>query len=687
MMRKLIVTTDLEGAFAQLYQQGFHRRQAQVDMANQVVQSIQKQQIAIIEGGTGVGKSFGYLLPAILALPPGKILVIATATVSLQQQLLDKDIPLLKRVLPQQISIEMAKGRRRYVCLSRLYDLGTQGSSQGELALFGVVTKLKSTDQSQIKTLLRQYEQEQWQGDRDELEMAVDDDLWLKMTTDASGCSNRKCQFFRECAYFKAKKRLQKARVIITNQDLLLSDIAFGTGVLLPKAEDCIYVIDEAHHFPDKAINHFAIHSQLLSHQSWLERVVRSVTQIQSPLKLTEQKLSQLVTEIKDVKQRLQDVHALVAGQFNSQQSSWIVFDVPPQLDDLAQSLSKAASLLYQRLAGFYQTLTEQHDTRTITDYDRFVAALGLYSQRAEQIWRTFNLFCQQTAIDNPPVARWFVPVSSKYQQDFQCHVALTSAEQCLDGSFWQQISGTVILCSATLRSLGQFDSYIRRVGLTNDKRVVTQAYASPFPYQDSGLHIAKMHVKPEGADQSRFQQAVEKILPTLLATEDKGTLVLFTNRLMMEQAYTELPNNLKSIVLMQNAYPKQRILTMHRNSIDQGQKSIIFGLQSFAEGIDLPGDYCRHLIITKLPFSVPNTPIAQVYQRWLTGRGENAFYQYSLPHASLRLTQFVGRLIRQESDVGKVTILDRRLIDKSYGKQLLANLPPFKIVDEALTA
>ncbi len=677
------MTTKLNNAFAQLHQQGFQKRQAQLDMSQTIAHALQHNQIAIIEGGTGVGKSFGYLLPTLLTLPPGKTLVIATATVALQQQLLETDIPRIKSLLPDDMTIEMAKGRRRYVCLARLHECATQ-QTQGDLALFGVITPLKKTEKPQIKRLFKDYTEQRWQGDRDSLDTEVDDELWLKLTTDAAGCSNRKCQFFRDCAYFHAKKRLQKAQVIITNQDLLLADISFGTGVLLPKQEDCIYVIDEAHHLPEKAIQHFAAQTTLLGHISWLDRVMRTVGQVQTELKLTEAHLAQLTNEVDNVKQALQSLHTAIENPM-AQQDTWVLFSVPAELNTLAMDLSRSAAQLYERLTGLRQQLTENHDARTLTQYERLLGAIGLYTQRAQQIWQTFHLFTQKPAPSEAPIARWFDNArAQKATQDFQCHVAFTRATHCLQSQFWQRTQNAVILCSATLRSLGQFNTYIDSVGLQNDPRVVTKAHASPFPYEASELRIANLPVKPEGADQTTFQQAVLEKLPPLLNTETLGTLVLFTNRAAMEQTYRQLPSTLKTRILMQNAYPKQRIIDMHKKCVNQGKPSVIFGLQSFAEGIDLPGQYCEHLIITKLPFSVPNTPIAQVYQRWLTQRGENAFYQYSLPHASLRLTQFVGRLIRQESDKGRVTILDRRLIEKSYGTQLIANLPPFTLVDEA---
>ena len=161
---------------------------------------------------------------------------------------------------------------------------------------------------------------------------------------------------------------------------------------------------------------------------------------------------------------------------------------------------------------------------------------------------------------------------------------------------------------------------------------------------------------------------------------EDKaGTLVLFSSKKQMEQVFDELPNDLAKMILMQGQYSNREMVRLHKERIDQGRTSVLLGLASFSEGVDLPGDYCRHVVIAKLPFAVPNDPLQQALAEWIESRGGNSFFDISLPLASLRLIQAAGRLLRTESDTGTVTILDKRLITKRYGSQLLNSLPPFR--------
>jgi ATP-dependent DNA helicase DinG len=182
----------------------------------------------------------------------------------------------------------------------------------------------------------------------------------------------------------------------------------------------------------------------------------------------------------------------------------------------------------------------------------------------------------------------------------------------------------------------------------------------------------------PEGEKSDAYIEEVLKVLPEVLKDEKHGALVLFTSKTMMEKVFEGLDKKWQKQVMIQGTQPKHHMIDTHKRLVDDGHVSIIFGLQSFAEGVDLPGDYCRHVVITKLPFTVPSTPIEKTRVDWLEAQGRNAFMEHTLPEASIRLTQYVGRLIRTHTDTGRITILDRRVVLRRYGKQLLDNLPKF---------
>ena len=674
----------LDQAIQHLQQAGYSERPGQLDMMQVVEKAMRLTRITVIEGGTGVGKSFGYLIPALLNLPKDKKLVIATATVSLQEQLLNKDLPAVKKLLNLPVTGQIAKGRRRYVCQQRLYRLQDNDSSQSELDFFGIASGPPSkTDQATINKLVDLLERQQWQGDRDRLTFAVQDSLWRKVTTDSAGCGNRKCPHFSECAYFQSKKLLSQAQVLVTNHDLLLSDIAMGTGVLLPKAEDCIYIIDEAHHLPEKAVQHFASQCTAGGQQEWCDRLVKSLQQLHSKIKLPESILDKTIKAVDELVPLSKEVLAFCRDHFPKDQSEhWLLNRLPEALTEPTKALMQNADIVRQQIRMARKQLTEAHDSKTLPDYDAFVAALGFFLNKADTVWRTWQLFAHVEDPAQPPVAKWitpYVPFGKKSgASDFMCHAAMTSGANMLPAFFWDKIENSVILCSATLRALGKFDDFLQRTGLNFYQNVSTHAYASPFPYEHSPMVIPAMKCEPSGPNAQAHVQEVSTLMPKLLQQETTGTLVLFTSRHMMDSVFDALPSDLQKTVLLQNNYPKQKIISEHKKRIDGQQTSVIFGLQSFAEGIDLPGDYCRHLIITKIPFGVPTTPIEQARSHWLSSQGKNAFQTYSLPQASIRLTQFAGRLIRHEQDRGQLTILDKRLRTKFYGKALLENLPAF---------
>lgn len=677
----------LQTAFAQLTKQGFVERSAQQAMAQLVADAITHKTIAVIEGGTGIGKTFGYLIPALLNLPKGKKLVVATATVNLQHQLIEKDFPEVLKAFDQAYSAQIAKGRRRYVCAQRLHQLVRNDVSQSELSLFGIDASSNSQHDQELATeLAKEYHAETWDGDRDHLKESVTDKFWQQITTDAAGCSNRQCDFFSQCAYFKAKKHMAQADVIITNHDLLLTDILHGTGFVLPKAEDCVYIIDEAHHFPHKAVQHFTASSQLLSQHDWLERAGKIVAQLQEPIHLASELTESLTALCDELKSQMQAIHEFVQANFPAGSDEWLLSDVPEVLLAQANAAQSSASKLLNALASVRQQLNEQHNTQTLPEFERYLGVLGFYLQRAEHLWRTWQLFCKPDPETGSPIARWFSAIDNKMNpslQDYVCSAALISSADVLVSMFWQKRQEAMILCSATLRAMGRFDSFLLKAGLANDPDVQTAAYASPFKYEASKLHIPNLKVLPKGANQQAFSRAVCEYLPSILKQQTAGCLVLFTSRLLMQDAYAALPDELVDLVLVQEHLPKHRLIAKHKQRVDEGRPSVIFGLQSFAEGVDLPGKYCQHLIIAKLPFAVPTTPIERRYSDWLTQQGRDPFKEHSLPEASIRLAQYAGRLIRTEADRGQITILDRRLIERHYGKQLIASLPPFELVVE----
>jgi ATP-dependent DNA helicase DinG len=228
---------------------------------------------------------------------------------------------------------------------------------------------------------------------------------------------------------------------------------------------------------------------------------------------------------------------------------------------------------------------------------------------------------------------------------------------------------------SATLTALGGFDRFQMRAGTPENTNYAV--VPSPFNFSESGeLVVPKMDCEPNDA-QAHTEELI-KLLPELLSGNE-GSLVLFASRRQMEQVNEGVAAQWRQRIIMQGSYPKHEVLRMHKKAVDEGEGSVIFGLASFAEGVDLPGNYCTHVVIAKIPFAVPDQPVESALAEWIESRGGNPFMDITVPDAALKLVQASGRLLRTETDRGKVTLLDRRIISKRYGRAMLDSLPPFK--------
>ncbi|MBV8048741.1 MAG: ATP-dependent DNA helicase DinG, partial [Paludibacterium sp.] len=252
------------------------------------------------------------------------------------------------------------------------------------------------------------------------------------------------------------------------------------------------------------------------------------------------------------------------------------------------------------------------------------------------------------------------------------------SAAASLASTLWRRAAGA-LLTSATLRSLGAFDLLLAQTGLKWLPQVSCIALDSPFNFSEQGeLYLPPLLASPK--DAAAHTREIAEWLPKLIdVAEPVGTLVLFSSRKQMQEVAALVPTALRDRLLVQGEWPKSALLAEHQQRLDAGQSSVIFGLDSFSEGLDLPGERCVHVIIAKLPFAMPDDPVGRTLSRWIEKRGGNPFTELTVPEASIKLVQAVGRLIRSERDYGRVTILDNRLVRQSYGKKMLASLPPFR--------
>jgi ATP-dependent DNA helicase DinG len=300
---------------------------------------------------------------------------------------------------------------------------------------------------------------------------------------------------------------------------------------------------------------------------------------------------------------------------------------------------------------------------------------VGSLHSRSEEQLQLWAAWCEETK--SPPPARWTVRQRWDHAEEITLYSSPVLADDLLYTRLWSRAYGSV-LTSATLTALGKFDRLRSRAGLPEDARYLV--VPSSFRYQQMAtVEVPAMKAMP--TDDGFLEELIER-LPTLWRGET-ATLVLFTSRRQMHQVRDALAGDYPGLIITQDDMAKGEVLRQHCARVDEGRPSVLFGVASFAEGIDLPGKYLHHVVITRLPFSVPDDPIEASLAEWVTQRGGNPFMEITVPEASIKLVQAVGRLLRTEEDTGRVTILDRRIVARRYGQLLLDSLPPFRRVIE----
>ena len=655
------------------------------------------ESIAVIEGPTGVGKSLAYLLAGgIMAQTRGKRLIVSSATVALQEQLVDRDLPFLVEKSGLELTFALAKGRGRYLCPYKLYQL-TQNNAQQNLLGFEAPevlwdSKPKPEELNLLRDIADEFSARRFNGDRDAWPEKIDDAIWLKVTNDRHGCLKSACPNRAECPFYLARDVLETVDVVVANHDLLLADINMGGGVILPAPENSFYCIDEAHHLPKKALSRFA------AEHSWniavwtLEKLpqltgkIAALTDKAELANLADEAATSLLDSLHEWQFHLAEEQSLSLGSSENDrrkhnEPTWLWEDgkIPEGLETTVSNTAIAARSLLKHVVGLNDALSaarreKEQDGALL---DRLTSEFGLFIARIEQISAVWDLLSTVPIEGEEPLAKWITRRADD-KNDYIFNASPISSASHLANSLWRCAAGAV-LTSATLQSLGSFNLILRQTGLLWLPETTTLALESPFNFDAQGeLYIPPVQASPKDPD--AHTAAIVEWLPKLVSpVEAIGTLVLFSSRKQMQDVALRLPDEYLPLLLVQGELPKAVLLQRHHQAIAEGKASIIFGLDSFAEGLDLPGTACVQVIIAKLPFAMPDNPIEKTQNRWIEQRGGNPFIEITVPEASIKLIQAVGRLIRTEQDYGRVTILDNRVKTQRYGQQLLACLPPFK--------
>ncbi len=708
---------------------GFRDRPGQRQMAQAVAQAFSEadlgtlpptgdgteatpeRRIAVIQAGTGVGKSLAYSAPAIaLALARNTRVLIATATVALQEQLVHKDLPALAALWPEPFRFALAKGRGRYVCRLKLERLvgsdGTNPADEGDLFIDDGLALAESGPQALAAQLAYWHGLAQalatgtWDGDRDSLPTTPEARQWQPIAAEASSCTAKHCPLFNNCTYFEQRKSLVGAQVIVANHDLLLSSLGSRT---LPELDHCLLVLDEAHHLPGVALDQFTA-SMDLTRVGWIDPLAQRAVQVGAALALVD--ALEAPRYAAQLRQALQALAKAVAEQV------WAETDLPlpaykqrstpnapadtstpemqrlrlpggrlPQaLPALLMVVRDAASQWLEQLAALAKALKAEikerpEDARRLSG---LYAQMGTLAPRLEAVADTTQWLLAGLEADSTPVAKWFTRhPAADGSLHLRVHACPTLPAMVLRQHLWPRVRAAV-LTSATLTSCGRFDFFLAETGLNQDGQARALEVPSPFDYATQGrFEIATTRADPREA--APFTAEMLGLLLADLQQVRGGALVLCTSRDQLRQLVAALPPVLRDVALVQGEWPRTLLLKRHREQVGLGKVSIIIGLQSFGEGLDLPGDLCATLFITKLPFAPPDDPVSEARAEWLQSQGRNPFMELTVPATSVRLAQWAGRAIRTETDTARIVCYDRRLIRTAYGQHLLQGLPPFK--------
>lgn len=677
----------------------FETRKEQIEMLKKLVEAFNKGAVALIEAGTGTGKSIAYLLPALLyASLYGERVVISTHTISLQEQILKKDIPLLMNALGIQVKVMLVKGMGNYPCLRKL-------SEAEHEKLFLAPSEREMLDK--IHALAKA------EKSRSEFPFQPTAQMWELTGAEHESCDGSACSFNSECSYMNARRSAQEARILIVNHHLLFADLAaraeaqnYANPAILPAYGRL--VIDEAHNLEEIATEYFSTKLSRLD-------ILKTLSRLSS-----EKQGAKEQGRLPQLKEKVQSLSDATIG---TPLSKLLTLDLPARRRDLLQFLTQLFHSLDQVQEGIAPGLEEKkirlrqghfdlkHWTGEVQPQARRARdALMHYAQDLEGIEPLMNeegsnRLLEQTKttlleikslakkirgaaevleklVEHPPTSqeiRWIESRFSKHGLNVSLVQASLDISKLLLQRLFEPLN-TVALVSATLTARGSFEYLKERVGLSElpERLLIELSVDSPFNYEEQALFIVPKDMPDPSS--SAFMPAAVKLILDAVEASHGNAFILFTSHQTMKAFYEELENTLREKRFHPLCQGHESTSALLKKFVAT-DRSVLFGTDSFWEGVDVAGEALRLVVIAKLPFKVPSDPLIEARSEALLTKGKSPFYHLLLPQAAIKLKQGFGRLIRKKNDRGCILCLDGRVMGKGYGKYFLSSLPKCPLV------